>query len=105
MKTMKQIEENGQGKQRFVKADSQSDFIYQDFDFASDDKVVSKSYALAMDRQQPIIFAKIPHYNVFHISKESKGVYIQSFLERYRGGDRSIGDYRDILESKETHNA
>ena len=93
------------GKQRFVKADSQSDFIYQDFDFANDEKAVSQSYALAMDRQQPIIFAKIPHYNVYHISKESKGVYIQSFLERYAGQDRNIGDYRDILESKETHNA
>lgn len=93
------------GKQRFVKADSQSDFIYQDFDFASDDEIIQKSYNLAMDRQQPIIFAKIPHYNVPHIAKESKGVYIQSFLERYAGQDRSIGDYRDILESKETHNA
>ena len=93
------------GKQRFVKADSQSDFIYQDFDFASDDEIIQKSYNLAMDRQQPIIFAKIPHYNVSHIAKESKGVYIQSFLERYAGQDRSIGDYRDILESKETHNA
>lgn len=105
MKTMKQIEKNGQGKQRFVKADLQSDFIYQDFDFASDDEIIQKSYNVAMDRQQPIIFAKIPHYNAPHIAKESKGVYIQSFLERYRGGDRSIGDYRDILESKETHNA
>lgn len=93
------------GKQRFVKADSQSDFIYQDFDFASDDEIIQKSYNLAMDRQQPIIFAKIPHYNVPHIAKESKGVYIQSFLERYARQDRSIGDYRDILESKETHNA
>lgn len=71
------------GRQRFVKADSESDFIYQDFDFANDDRAVSKSYALAMDRQQPIMFAEIPHYNVPHISKESKGVYIQSFLERY----------------------
>ena len=93
------------GKQRFVKADSQSDFIYQDFDFASDNEIIQKSYNVAMDRQQPIIFAKIPHHNVYHISKESKGVYIQSFLERYAGQDRSIGDYRDILESKETHNA
>ena len=93
------------GKQRFVKADLQSDFDYQDFDFASDDETIQKPYNLAMDRQQPIIFAKIPHYNVPNILKESKGVYILSFLERYIGGDRSIGDYRDILESKETHNA
>lgn len=93
------------GKQRFYKADSQSDFIYQDFDFANNDKAVSESYALAMDMQQPIIFGKIAHHNVYHISKESKGAYIQSFLERYAGQDRSIGDYRDILKSKETRNA
>lgn len=98
------VKEIDNGNKRFFKADSQSDFIYQDFDFASDDKVMQESYNLAINRQQPIIFSKIPHYNIPYISKESKGVYIQSFLERYTGKERNIGDYRDMLESKETHN-
>ncbi|MWV62411.1 hypothetical protein DCO58_04370 [Helicobacter saguini] len=100
------IKKTENGKLRFFKADFKSDFIFSDFDFASDDILLLKSYHLAMDIQQTIVFSKIPHYNVCTISKESRGVYIQSFIDKYMGINGNNGDYRDILaHNKEIRNA
>ncbi|RDU61693.1 hypothetical protein CQA53_09840, partial [Helicobacter didelphidarum] len=94
------------GKLRFLKADSSNDFVFSNFDFASDDTSLLQSYHLAMNIQQPIIFSKIPHYNVCTISKESRGTYIQSFMDKYMGISGNSGDYRDMIAyNKGTRNA
>lgn len=89
---------------RFLKADKNNDFVFSDFNFADDNDKTIQALSLSMYHQQPIIFHDISNHNICKLKKHH-GMYIQTFIEHFAGLDKSIGDYRHFLQSKDVRYA
>lgn len=85
---------------RFLKADESNDFAFRDFNFADMNDKTIQALSLSMYHQQPIIFHNISNHNICKL-REHHGMYIQTFVEHFAGLDKSIGDYRHSLQSKD----